>query len=176
MSFNNPLQTLFLRTGYVLGWLLYFNDLSRFTPADNDTSPEYSLRKLHDIPFKLENLKIDFTYPSEPSDDYQVSVIVFSGMSNKRRIGMASYMIVRHKVQDYSKWKLGYDAHRSKRIEAGLTEKHLLRGSDDPNEVIALFEAEDLNRAKAFAESKDLRETMQKVGVIDKPDIYFLNG
>jgi hypothetical protein len=33
-----------------------------------------------------------------------------------------------------------------------------------------------LNRARGFAESADLRETMQKVGVIDKPDIYFLNG
>jgi len=33
-----------------------------------------------------------------------------------------------------------------------------------------------LNRAKAFAESADLRETMQKLGVLDKPDIYFLNG
>jgi hypothetical protein len=97
-------------------------------------------------------------------------------MPDKRRIVMASYMIVRHKVQDFSKWKRGYDAHLPKRVEAGLTEKHLLQGSDDPNEVIALFEAKDLTRAKAFAKSTDLRETMQNVGVIDKPDIYFLNG
>ncbi len=27
-----------------------------------------------------------------------------------------------------------------------------------------------------FAESPDLRQTMQNVGVVDKPDIYFLNG
>ena len=89
---------------------------------------------------------------------------------------MASYMLVRHKVQDFSEWKLGYDAHLPKRIDAGLAEKHLLRGNDDPNEVIVLFEAQDLNRAKEFAESTDLRETMRKVGVLDKPDIYFLNG
>ncbi len=89
---------------------------------------------------------------------------------------MASYMLVRHKVRDFSEWKPGYDAHLPKRAEAGLTEKYLLRGADDPNEVVLLYEAQDLNRAKAFAESADLRETMQKVGVLDKPDIYFLNG
>ncbi len=89
---------------------------------------------------------------------------------------MASYMLVRHKVRDFSEWKPGYDAHLPKRAEAGLTEKYLLRGADDLNEVVLLFEARDLNRAKAFAESADLRETMQKVGVLDKPDIYFLNG
>jgi hypothetical protein len=50
-----------------------------------------------------------------------------------------------------------------------------VRGAQEPNEVILLFEAKDLNRAKTFAESADLRETMQKVGVVDKPDIYFVN-
>ena len=89
---------------------------------------------------------------------------------------MANFLLVRHKVRDFSEWKRGYDAHLSKRIEAGLTEKHLLRGADNPNEVVALFEAKDLNRAKAFVDSADLRETMQKLGVVDKPDVYFLNG
>jgi len=89
---------------------------------------------------------------------------------------MASYMLVRHKVKDFSEWKRGYDAHLPKRAEAGLTEKYLLRGSNETNEVILLYEAQDLNRAKSFAESADLRETMQKVGVMDRPDIYFLNG
>ena len=37
-----------------------------------------------------------------------------------------------------------------------------------------LLEIEDVDRARAFSESDDLRETMQKAGVIDKPDIYFL--
>jgi hypothetical protein len=40
--------------------------------------------------------------------------------------------------------------------------------------VIILFEADDLQKAKEFAASTDLRETMQKAGVIDKRDFYFL--
>jgi hypothetical protein len=89
---------------------------------------------------------------------------------------VTSFLLIRHKVRNFSEWKLGYDAHAPKRLEAGLTEKHLLRGANDPNEVVVLFEAMDQNRAKAFVESADLRETMQRLGVVDKPDIYFLNG
>jgi hypothetical protein len=89
---------------------------------------------------------------------------------------MASYMLIRHKVRDFAVWKPGYDAHLPKRLEAGLTEVHLLRGAQDANEVVLLFRAADLGRARAFVESADLRETMQKVGVLDHPDIHFLNG
>jgi len=88
---------------------------------------------------------------------------------------MAKFLLVRHKVRDFSEWKRGYDAHLPKRAEAGLTEKHLLRGANDPNEVVILFEAKDHGRATAFVESADLRDAMQKLGVVDKPDIYFLN-
>ena len=89
---------------------------------------------------------------------------------------MATFLLIRHRVRAFSEWKRGYDAHLPKRAEAGLIEKYLLRSANDPNEVVLLFEAKDLNRAKVFVESADLRETMQKVGVLDKPDVYFLNG
>lgn len=87
-----------------------------------------------------------------------------------------AFLLIRHKVRDFNTWKTGYDDHQPKRTEAGLSEKYLLRSSDDPNEVVILFEAQDLNRAKTFAASSDLREKMQEVGVIDKPDIYFLES
>ena len=88
---------------------------------------------------------------------------------------MNGFMLIRHKVKNFTTWKAGYDAHAPKRVEAGLTEKYLLRSILAPNEVVILFEAQDVERAQAFAESTDLRETMQNVGVIDRPDIYFLN-
>jgi len=84
-------------------------------------------------------------------------------------------MLVRSKVRDFTTWKPAYDAHKPVRDAAGLTEKYLLRNADDANEIVLLFEAQDLDRAKAFAASADLRERMQESGVVDKPDIYFLN-
>jgi hypothetical protein len=84
------------------------------------------------------------------------------------------HMLIRHKVADFAKWKSVYDTHASARQSAGLKEEHLLRNIEDPNEVILLFSAQDLNKAKAFAVSDDLREAMQKAGVSDKPNVYFL--
>ena len=86
-----------------------------------------------------------------------------------------THILIRHKVTDFAKWKPVYDAHLTARKEAGLKEKSLLRSIDNPNEVVLLFEAEDLKRAKAFAESSNLREAMQKAGVIGKPDVLFLS-
>jgi hypothetical protein len=85
------------------------------------------------------------------------------------------YLLVRHKVSDYSKWKASYDGHAPARQKAGLKEEHLLRNIDEPNEVVLLFQVEEITKAKEFGESTDLREAMQDAGVVDKPDIYFLS-
>jgi hypothetical protein len=86
-----------------------------------------------------------------------------------------THVLVNHKVADFTKWKPVYDAHSGARQAAGLTEEHLLRGVDDANQVVLLFAANDLKKAQAFVASSDLRETMQRAGVIGKPDIHFLN-
>jgi hypothetical protein len=89
---------------------------------------------------------------------------------------MANYLLIRHKVRNFKSWKRGYDAHRPSRVAAGLAQKSLLRSVSDPNEVVVLFAAKDLRKARAFVASDDLREAMQRVGVVDVPNIYFLKG
>ena len=84
------------------------------------------------------------------------------------------HMLVRHKVADFDKWKPVYDAHQSARQSAGLKEEHLFRNADEPNEVLLLFSMEDLEKAKGFTASDQLRRAMEKAGVSDKPDVYFL--
>jgi hypothetical protein len=41
-----------------------------------------------------------------------------------------NYVLVRHKVADFSKWKPVYDAHLPARQAAGGTELYLLRNID----------------------------------------------
>ncbi len=95
--------------------------------------------------------------------------------TNKRKENKTmTHVLIRHKIADFAKWKPVYDAHSPARQAAGLREEHLLRGIDDPNEVVLLFAGDDLKKAQAFAASPDLREVMQKAGVIGKPDISFL--
>ena len=89
---------------------------------------------------------------------------------------MPDYVLIRHKVRSFNEWKPAYDAHLPEREAAGMTESHLLQGKDDPNEVIILFEADDLAKARVLMESEEIREVMQKAGVMDKPDIFYLTA
>jgi hypothetical protein len=86
-----------------------------------------------------------------------------------------SHLLIRHKVADFAKWKASYDHHAGVRKAAGLTESNLLRSAENPNEVFILFTVSDVNKAKALTGSADLRAEMQKAGVVDKPDVYFLS-
>jgi hypothetical protein len=85
-----------------------------------------------------------------------------------------NYVLIRHQVADFPSWKQVYDGHASARSAAGLKEERLLHNADKKNEVVLLFSASDLQKAKEFAASADLRDTMQIAGVTDIPDIYFL--
>jgi len=84
--------------------------------------------------------------------------------------------MARSRVQDYAKWKVAYDAHKSSRTATGVSERHLFQDIDDSSVVTLIFEVEDLKRAEAFFTSDDLREAMQNSGVVGKPDVYFLKG
>jgi hypothetical protein len=85
-----------------------------------------------------------------------------------------NYMLIHHRVQDFQQWKVLYDGHLPMRQQAGIKEVHVWRATEDPNDVTLLFEASDLPRAKAFAESADLRQAMAKAGVVGKPETTFL--
>ena len=86
-----------------------------------------------------------------------------------------SYVLVRHKVKDFAKWKPVYDAHGATRKAAGSKGARLFRNVEKPKETVILFEWSDISQARAFAKSKDLREAMKRAGVTDRPDIYFLD-
>ena len=83
-------------------------------------------------------------------------------------------LIIRHKVKDYKKWKALFDEHAAKRKAAGSKGGRLFRSEKDPNDVVILFEWENLGRAHQFSESEDLRQTMERAGVVGKPEAYFL--
>jgi heme-degrading monooxygenase HmoA len=83
-------------------------------------------------------------------------------------------MLIRHKVADYEVWKPAFDAHEHARRANGSRGGRMFRKVDDPNEVVILLDWDDLERARLFADSDDLRETMRRGGVADGPDIWFL--
>ena len=87
-----------------------------------------------------------------------------------------AHMLIRHKVQDFDKWKAAYDAHQPARAAVGLTDLCLWHNLENPDDIFLLFEAVDVAKAKTFAASTDLKETMKSAGVVGQPDIFFLFG
>ena len=84
------------------------------------------------------------------------------------------YLLIHHKVENFENWRRAYDDHRGARDKAGLKEQHLLRNVANPNDVVILFQADDLERARAFTRSNDLRTAMQKAGVVGTPELIEL--
>lgn len=84
-------------------------------------------------------------------------------------------MLVRLKVEDYARWKPGFDGHSATRKAHGSKGGHVFRSADDPDEVLILLEWDDLEKARQFAQSDDLRKAMQQSGVSGPPDMYFLD-
>ena len=84
------------------------------------------------------------------------------------------FLLIRHKVEDFAKWRPAYDSHRPSREQAGLIERFLLRNMANPDEVVILFSVDDTNKVRDFIGSSDLRQAMRNAGVIGEPEICFL--
>ncbi len=84
------------------------------------------------------------------------------------------HILVRHKVKDYEFWRKIYDAHRETGRKGGELSDRVFHSADDPNNLILFFEWDNIENARKFIESPDLKETMERAGVLEKPEIYFL--
>jgi heme-degrading monooxygenase HmoA len=78
------------------------------------------------------------------------------------------------KVKDYDKWEPTIMEDIPLIKANGAKSASILRDLDDPNRVIVSTEWENLEQAKKFAESDELRARMQAGGVIGVPEIYFV--
>lgn len=85
-----------------------------------------------------------------------------------------AYLIVRHTVEDYAKWKPVFDEHLPVRKSHSVVYEQVFRSVDNPNEITLLFEVSDLKLAREFTETSDLKSVMERAGVIGMPSITFL--
>jgi heme-degrading monooxygenase HmoA len=86
------------------------------------------------------------------------------------------YVLIIHKIEDYDKWRPVFDENMTNRKNNGSKEAHVFRNADNPNEIVILYEWDNLDNAKQFFESQDIKTKMQSAGVIGKPYIHFLKG
>ena len=84
------------------------------------------------------------------------------------------YLFIHEKVEGFDKWKKVFDDNSQ--IRQGLDSQggELFRNSSNPNELVIITKWNDLESAKKFAGSDELKNTMQKAGVTGRPEMYFL--
>jgi hypothetical protein len=84
-------------------------------------------------------------------------------------------MIVRHKVKDYGQWRPIFDRHADMQKRAGLLNPRVYHSADS-NKSENCRRYRGYKKAKDFAASADLKEAMEKAGVLGNPTIYFLES
>jgi len=84
------------------------------------------------------------------------------------------YLLIRQNVADYEQWKSAFDSLSVTRQANGSRGGQLFRNASDPNELVILLEWDVLEKARLFAQSEELREVMQRAGVVDHSAVSFL--
>jgi quinol monooxygenase YgiN len=84
------------------------------------------------------------------------------------------YVLVRHKVADFNRWKEAFDADATARKRAGEIAFHVFRSMADASDLFLLLDWESADQAKKFMSSGELRERMQQAGVEGIPEIQYL--
>ena len=82
-------------------------------------------------------------------------------------------ILVQLRVENYEKWRKFFEENAPTRNALGATSTTILQQENDPNSVAILFEVPDLNRAKQFSQSPELREAQQRSGVIGMPNVSY---
>ena len=84
-----------------------------------------------------------------------------------------SYIMIRHKVANYAKWKRAVIAFKKFRKASGEQCFYVCRGAEDRNDLLVWCAWDTSARMKKFAKSKELHEAMRDAGVLGKPVISF---
>ena len=85
------------------------------------------------------------------------------------------HVLVRHRVDDYPKWKEAFDNFVETRKSFGEKSYQVLQHDEDTNNLYLMFGWDNKENAQKFFESSELKSTMQKAGVAEVPEIHFLN-
>jgi hypothetical protein len=80
---------------------------------------------------------------------------------------------VTHKVKDWDAWKKSFDEDKKVRVDAGLTDRVVGHTVGDNHNVTVVFAVADVEKAKAFIKSKELKDKMDAAGVDGPPSFFF---
>jgi quinol monooxygenase YgiN len=83
-------------------------------------------------------------------------------------------LFVQHKVEEYAKWRAVFDEMTAVRTATGSTGYRVFRSAADSNEIVVISDFPNVDQARQYAQSPDLRQAMQRAGVTSQPVVLFL--
>ncbi len=81
-------------------------------------------------------------------------------------------IVRRSRVEDYARWKSVYQAGEAARQAAGWRDQQVFLQPDDPNDIVFLTEVDDIERARAYAESEEVRRRQRASGLLETTYYY----
>ena len=84
-------------------------------------------------------------------------------------------VLVRHKVQDFERWKGTFDSFLNMRKAGGELNYRIFHQHGNASEIVLLLDYSTLEAAKEFMASDGLKKAMAEAGVSGSPDITFLD-
>jgi hypothetical protein len=80
---------------------------------------------------------------------------------------------LRHRVRDFDSWLSAFERHEHIRAVYGVTEEHVHRGLDDPNDVVVRLRFPDRLAASAYFQDANVHDGMCRSGVVGEPTLTF---
>jgi hypothetical protein len=78
----------------------------------------------------------------------------------------------RVRVADYQRFREVYDAGTPAREAGGFHDEQLFRNPNDPNDILIMTTVADIDRARAYGQSEEVRERQRAAGLLELSNYY----
>ena len=96
-------------------------------------------------------------------------------MDDNSTIPQTNRLLMTEKVKDWDAWKKEFDQNKQLRTDGGLIDRLIGHDINDNHQAAIIFAVTDMAKSKAFLQSPELKDKMEKAGVEGKPVAFYYN-
>ncbi len=86
-----------------------------------------------------------------------------------------TFVLVKARIEDYAKFRTVFDGLAPRRKEFTSKDARVFRNSSNPNEVVILMDLDDVEKARQYLQSDELRQSQQRAGTLGPPEVSYLD-
>ncbi|MCE5324883.1 MAG: antibiotic biosynthesis monooxygenase [Planctomycetaceae bacterium] len=87
---------------------------------------------------------------------------------------MKYFVIASYWVKDFQAFRNEFDSAQEMLQSSGFKRTYLNRDVEDPSHLIVVHECEDVDKARAFYESREFKDCLGRAGVVDGPHLTYI--